>query len=225
MSFDSDFLQFFIELAPNNNKSWFDLNRKRYIHSVKIPFQTFIGEIIDRLSLIDPEFKLIEPKDCIFRINRDIRFSKDKSPYKLMTSALIRKGGKKSENINGIYLELGPEHIRIYAGVYEINPENLLRIRMHISNNLSEFKKLYTSDEFVNCFGTILGEKNKVLPPSLKTFASKETLLYNKQWYFYRQLEPGACLSKDFIEIIMETYKIAAPIQAFFQNGINSEID
>ena len=66
----------------------------------------------------DKAFDGLEAKDCIFRINRDIRFSKDKTPYKMMVSAVVAPKGKKSKAVNGVYFELGPEYLRVYGGVY-----------------------------------------------------------------------------------------------------------
>ena len=97
--FDTDYLEFFKELAGNNHKEWFDIHRKRYEQSVKIPMQVFVKDLILALKRIDKEIQ-IEPKDAIFRINRDIRFSKDKSPYKLQSSAIISKYGKKDKKCN-----------------------------------------------------------------------------------------------------------------------------
>ena len=96
--FEKDFIDFFKELAQNNNKEWFDSNRKRYESSIKKPFKEFISKLISEIQLHDSEV-LIEPKDAIFRINRDIRFSKDKTPYKLQTSAIVSAGGRKNREI------------------------------------------------------------------------------------------------------------------------------
>ena len=188
--FQKDFLDFFIELAPNNNKDWFDLNRKRYENSVKEPFKNFVNHIISKLAEIDPTFKELEAKDCIFRINRDIRFSKDKQPYKMQVSAIVSPLGKKSKAINGVYFELGPEHLRVYGGVYEIGKDDLLTVREGIAENIGEFQKTYNNPLFVKTFGELKGEKNKIIPKELKIAAEKEPLIYNKQWYFYSQFEP-----------------------------------
>jgi uncharacterized protein (TIGR02453 family) len=161
--FTEDFLNFFIELAPNNHKDWFDLNRKRYEESIKKPFYAFTQHVIDRIAQSDASFKDLLAKDCVFRINRDIRFSKDKSPYKLQYSAVIAPNGKKSKAVNGIYFEFGPEHLRVYGGIYEIEKEDLELMREGIANNLDEFQKIYNSKEFKSHFGKILGEKNKII--------------------------------------------------------------
>src|SRR5690606_4197407 len=92
--FTSDFIEFFKELAANNNKEWFDENRERYQKNVKIPFEKFVAALMAELKKDDPELTG-DPKKAIFRINRDIRFAKDKTPYKLNRSAAISKYGKK----------------------------------------------------------------------------------------------------------------------------------
>ena len=94
--FIPDFIEFFKELAANNNKDWFDINRKRYTDVIKEPFKKFVLDLIVEVGKVNPKIKDIEPKDCIFRINRDIRFSKDKTPYKMNVSALIAPGGKRT---------------------------------------------------------------------------------------------------------------------------------
>ena len=179
--FTEDFIQFFIELAPNNHKDWFDINRKRYEESIKKPFYAFTQHLIDKIAKKDSTFKDLLAKDCVFRINRDIRFSKDKSPYKLQYSAVIAPNGKKSKAVNGIYFEFGPEHLRVYGGIYEIEKEDLELMREGIANNLTEFKRIYNSKEFKSHFGKILGEKNKIIPAHLREAASEELLIFNKQ--------------------------------------------
>ncbi len=218
--FQKDLLDFFIELAPNNNKDWFDLNRKRYENSVKEPFKKFVNHIISKLAEIDPTFKELEAKDCIFRINRDIRFSKDKQPYKMQVSAVVSPLGKKSKAINGVYFELGPEHLRVYGGVYEIDKDDLLTVREGIAENIAEFQKTYNNPLFVKTFGELKGEKNKIIPKELKLAAEKEPLIFNKQWYFYTQFEPETILFDNLDETILNCYKAGRPVEEFFNKLI-----
>ncbi len=219
--FNKDFLQFFIDLAPNNNKDWFDLNRKRYENSVREPFRNFVQSVIDAIAADHPEFKGLEAKDCMFRINRDIRFSNDKTPYKMMMSAVVAPEGKKSKAINGVYFEFGPEHVRVYGGIYEIEKEDLQSIREGIANNLSKFRSTYTNKEFVDLYGEIRGEKNKLLPKELKEASAEEPLIFNKQWYFYTQFEPEVILNEDLKELILECYRIGQPVENFFNELIH----
>lgn len=213
--FSPDFLQFYMELAANNHKDWFDLNRKRYEQNVKVPFQKFTQHLISEIAKSDEAFKELEPKDCIFRINRDIRFSKDKTPYKLMSSAVVAAGGKKSRAINGIYFELGPEHVRAYGGIYEIDKNDLEAVREGIADNLSDFQKLVSDKKFLETFGAIRGEKNKILPAHLREAAEKEPLLFNKQWYFFAEFPAETALASNLDEILLNCYQLSKPLQDF----------
>lgn len=218
--FDPDFLQFFMDLAGNNNKDWFDLNRKRYESIVKDPFKNFVTHLIHKIAATEPEFKDVEASACIFRINRDIRFSNDKTPYKLNVSAVVAPEGKKSKAVNGVYFELGPEHMRVYGGVYEIDKEDLLTVREGIAADPDTFKKLYSDPKFKKVFGTILGDKNKVIPKELKNAAEKEPLLYNKQWYFYAEFPAETVLDSKLDQIILDCFEAGKPIEKFFNKLI-----
>ena len=218
--FKQDFLDFFIELAPNNNKVWFDLNRKRYEDNVREPFKEFVAHLIVKIAEKDKSFKELDAKDCIFRINRDIRFSKDKRPYKLMMSAVVAPEGKKSKAVNGIYFELGPEHVRAYGGIYEIDKDDLLTVREGIAKNPSKFTKLYTNRTFCDMYGEILGEKNKIIPKHLQDAAVKEPLIFNKQWYFYTEFVPETVLRDDLDTLILNCFEVGKPIEKFFNDLI-----
>ncbi|MEN9700633.1 MAG: hypothetical protein RLZZ301_1831 [Bacteroidota bacterium] len=218
--FSTEFLRFFQELAANNHKEWFDANRKRYEQHVKEPFKAFIQHLIDEIAKKEPQFKELKASDCIFRINRDIRFSKDKTPYKTMCSAVISPNGKKSSSIHGIYLELGPEHARAYGGIYEIDKEDLMSVREGIAAQLNTFKNLYSANEFSALFGSIHGEKNKKLDKSLQEAASIEPLLFNKQFYFYATFEPELVLSPSLDQQLLHCYEVGQPLERFFNQFI-----
>ena len=214
--FSPEFHQFFIDLAPNNNKDWFDSNRSRYEKFVKDPFKLFVQQLINAFAEVDPKFKEVEPKDCIFRINRDIRFSKDKTPYKIQMSAVISPGGRKSRALDGVYIELTPEHVRVYGGIYEVDRDDLMRIRLGIADNLKEFRGLIGDTLFIETFGELRGDKNKVLPKELKGIAADEPFLFNKQWYFFTEFEPEVILEDKLVDRVVDVYKTARPIENFF---------
>lgn len=220
--FSEEYLRFFIDLAPNNHKEWFDANRKRYEEHVKKPFHDFIKHLISRFQAIDSSFSELEPKDCIFRINRDVRFAKDKSPYKLMMSAVISPKGKKDTSINGVYFELTPEYLRVYGGIYEIEKDDLYEAREAIAKDLRGFEAAITDPTFVKVYGEIRGEKNKVLPKELKAAAEKQPLIYNKQWYFFTEFPPETILEERLDGIIMSCYEAGRPVEEFFQKRIGS---
>ena len=131
--FSPDFIQFFKDLRSNNEREWFHANKKRFETTVKKPFESFISDVIELLSVHDKHI-LITPKEAIFRIYRDTRFSKDKTPYKTHMSAVVSRGGRKDLTSPGVYLECNDEHFRIYSGVYMPNSKQLQRIREAIAS-------------------------------------------------------------------------------------------
>ena len=157
--FTEDYLNFFKDLAKNNNKEWFQSQRKRYEASVKKPLAIFVTDLISEVSKHE-EINLLA-KDCVSRINRDIRFSKDKTPYNLQMNAFVSKGGKKDKSIPGLYVRLGPEMLGIMGGSYGPEKHQLEAIRMDLMNNGDAFNKLISEQKFKSRFGVIQGEKMK----------------------------------------------------------------
>lgn len=217
--FSPDYNRFFMDMAPNNNKEWFDANRKRYEQSVKEPFEAFVAEVIRRVAKLDPKVA-ITPRDAIFRINRDVRFSRDKAPYKSRMSAVVAAGGRKDHSSGGIYFELGPENVAFYGGQYMPDKEQLQRIREHITAHLAQFKKLRTAKAFVDRFGEVQGEKNKVLPKEFKGAAAIEPLIANKQFYFMAELHPGMVTDPRLMDILMDHYKAMRPLNDFLASAL-----
>ncbi len=218
--FTSDYLLFFKELAPNNNKDWFDKNRKRYENSVREPFKVFVDALIDAISKEDTEVHITQ-KEAIFRINRDIRFAKDKTPYKLNNSAIISKTGRKDKSYPGIYIDFGPEKLGIYGGVFSPDTKQIEKIRNYISNNLSEFEKLISDKNFTKSFGEIKGTQAKRIPKQHKEIGEKQPLIYNKQWYYFVHLSPDIIEQDNVLETIVSYSKTASSLRDFFKKALN----
>ena len=217
--FTSDFIEFFRDLAANNHKEWFHENKKRYEKSVKNPFTDFLKDLIIEIQKHDKEL-IIEPKDCILRINRDIRFSKDKTPYNLHYTAFISKGGKKDKSIPGLFLRFSPEEIGIMAGCYGVSKEQLLGIRNTIQSDLKQFKKVYSNKDLVSKFGAIQGEEHKRIPKEFQTTYTKEPLIAKKQFYLVTKREPELLTSDNLINEIMEYWHTAKPLNDYLTNAI-----
>jgi len=139
--FDKNFIDFLKELPANNNSEWFNTNRKRYETEVKKPFEFFVTDLIHKMKAHFPVLDITH-KDAIFRINRDIRFSKDKSPYKIHVSAAVAPGGKKDLTNPGLYIQLSAEDVRLYSGLYELSNLDLEKIRVKIASETDRFLKI-----------------------------------------------------------------------------------
>ena len=216
--FTPDFLEFFKELAANNHKDWFDINRKRYANEVKEPFKKLVGDLINEIkSKHEPEL-LIEPKDAIFRINRDIRFAKDKTPYKTNLSALLSPRGRKNHAYSSFYFELGPERIAIFGGCYGPSSQELASMRQHLLSNYSRFDKLRKDKSFISHFPKgIEGEKQKRVPKEFKEWVEKDDVFLNKQFYYGAELDADIIPTGKLFQTLMKYYALAHPMMNFLR--------
>ena len=218
--FTNDFLRFLKALKKNNNREWFNDNKATYLKAVKEPFEVFIGDLIEAMSPYC-EGLAITPKDAIFRIYRDVRFSKDKSPYKVQVSAIVNPGGRKSMTMPGIYTEITPTHMRVYSGMYMLDSKQLKNLRSHIAHNLEAFEHLVTAKDFVKSFGEVRGEQNKIIPKEFRKDAEQQPLLYNKQFYYFAEWAPEVILEDKLVEKVVSTYLVARPLSEFLYEGIH----
>lgn len=219
--FTHDYLDFFKELAANNNKDWFDKNRKRYENEVREPFKLFVAELIGAIAKHDPELHL-EAKDAIFRINRDIRFSKDKTPYKLNNSAIISSEGRKNKNHPGIYIEFGPEKLAFYGGVYMPDTRQVKKIRTYFAQHEKELRAVLNEPGFKNTFGAIQGEKSKRLPKEFKDAAVRQALIWNKQWYYFCHLPAETVFDDQLLEKLLDLERKASGMKSFLNKALYS---
>jgi len=222
MYFNQDFIDFFKELAGNNHKDWFDDNRKRYHSSVKEPFEAFIEGLVSALQRVDKSITP-NPKDCIFRINRDIRFSKDKTPYKTDRSAVISPYGRKNKEYPGYYVRLSPETCFIGGGAYYLQKDNLLFVREKILMNSDKWHKLIAEKPFKKYFKEgVLGEKNKVMPKDLKGREVTSDYIFNKQFYYMSEHPKDIILREDLVEYCVERHAATFKIKNFMAEVFES---
>ncbi|MEM6965053.1 MAG: DUF2461 domain-containing protein [Bacteroidota bacterium] len=218
--FTKAYLQFFADLTQHNEREWFHANKKRYEEHVKNPFKNFVQLLIDQMQVIDPSI-IITPKDAIFRINRDIRFSKDKTPYKTNASAAISAGGRKDHSKPGIYIEMGSEQFGIYSGVYMPDKNQLQAIREAIAAEPDTFKKILKTKKFKDFWGKIQGERNKRIPKEFAEAAEDQPLIFNKQFYVVALFAADKILDPQLDKIVMDHYRAAKPLSDFFYEAIH----
>jgi uncharacterized protein (TIGR02453 family) len=176
--------------------------------------------MIYKIQEVD-ENLIITPKEAIFRIYRDIRFSKDKSPYKTHASAVIGNGGRKNISHPSIYFEVYSGGFTFYSGIYQMDAKQIFKVRSYILTNLKEFEKLQNQKDFKRYFGKIHGEQNKVLPGEFKEAVKIQPLLANKQFYYFTKLPPNKLLSNTLPETFMKFYFAAQPMNKFLINALS----
>ena len=147
-------IKFLKQLSRNNNKGWFDEHRSDY-DAAKADFAGFIQQVIDLHGRSDSSIRNIVAKDCLFRINRDVRFSKNKAPYKTNMGASINKSGKKAEHSAGYYFHFEPGASFVGGGIWMPPADTLRKIRQEIDYNLKEFTGILRNRSFKSVYGEL----------------------------------------------------------------------
>lgn len=223
MQIAKSYIKFFKELSVHNHKDWFDLNRQRYEEEVKVPFYLLVENVIQQLKEVNESFD--QPvKNAVFRINKDVRFSKDKSPYKLHMAASVSTTHKKDwNNPDGIYFQLSAEGLMIGGGLYMPDKEAIHLIREAMKENATKFKKIIETPGFKKNIGEIHGEKNKLIPPDFKIAAIENSLIYNKQFYFWKEYWGEKYVTMiNLDQFIVEHYLESLPFIKFLSNALKT---
>lgn len=156
-------IEFLVALKNHNDRDWFQNNKKKY-DLIKADMLEFLGRLIPEIARFDPEVAAIAPKDCLFRIFRDVRFSNDKSPYKTHIGAFISKSGRKG-NHPGYYLHIEPGQSFLAGGLYMPPPDMLKAVRNEIFFNTQEFKTIISHADFLKYFGKLDDFDKLTRPP------------------------------------------------------------
>ncbi len=218
--FTKEFLRFLEGLSVNNDREWFNEHRKTYEQEVKRPYERFVADVIERIKEHEPRLRMT-PREAIFRINRDTRFSKDKSPYKTHMGAVVGLGGKRGADKTGFYVHLAYDEAYVAGGAYEISPKAVERVRRAIARRPDEFASLLKDRRFKSTFGTIQGERHKRVPPEFRKVYEIQPLIANKQWYYMSDLGgPETALRKDLLDQVIRRYEAAKGVTRFLDEAL-----
>lgn len=214
------FLEFLYELSQNNNRAWFEVNKARFQKEVQRPFEQLVAEIIGEIRAFDLRFQM-DPKQATFRIYRDTRFSNDKTPYKTHMAAVFTNGGRQNLHDPGFYLHIEYGLLQLGGGAYFLEKEPLQKVRAKIMENPGAFRSLIEAPEFVDKYGEIKGEKNKILPTPFKQAAEIEPLVLNKQFYFMAELDSEQVLQRDFPKFVAKYFHAGLSLNHFLKDAIS----
>ena len=217
----SSTLQFLRSLKKNNNKPWFDKHRDQY-EAARTDVETFIQSVIDRFGKKAPTIKDLIAKNCLFRINRDVRFSKDKVPYKTNLGAYMARGGKKSI-YGGYYFHTEPGGAFIAGGLWMPMPENMKKVRQEIDYNLDEFKKIVEGKKFKTLFGGFNQGDGMVLskvPQGFEKDNPAAEYLKFKSWTVSHSLKDTDLTSKDLLKKTTDVFETLQPLVEFLNRAM-----
>jgi uncharacterized protein (TIGR02453 family) len=212
-------LNFVKLLKENNNREWFEANKNMYETAHK-EFEKFINGLIPIIKSFDKRIGTLTAKECMFRIYRDVRFSKDKSPYKPNFGAYIANGGRKS-TYAGYYVHFEDKGSFLAGGVYMPSPEMLKAVRKEIYFNTDEFKKIINNKNFKKIFGELIDDKLSRPPKDFPADFEEIDLLKYKSYTFLHYVNSKIITSESYTDYAANVFRHLQPFNAFINRGID----
>ena len=214
-------LKFLKDLKNNNNKPWFDDHRKQY-ETVRADFYTLVEKLIPAISKFDAPIGLLTVKECVFRINRDVRFSKDKAPYKSNMACYFNQGGKNGLGA-GYYLHVEPGKSFAAGGIWVPEPAILAGIRQEIDYNFTDWKKITENKSFKQKFTEgITSNDSLVRPPKGYDENNPAIEFLKMKSFIVRKPFADADLQhKDFVTEVAKTFNTMKPLIDFLNTALH----
>jgi uncharacterized protein (TIGR02453 family) len=206
---DKSTLEFLKNLSKNNNREWFNANKPLYEKGKKNILDVTLY-LISEIGKSDKSVQYVNPEECLFRIYKDVRFSKDKNPYKTNFGSFIIKGGRKTPGA-GYYLHIEPGKSFLVGGIYMPSAPHLLAIRSAIAKKPETFIKIINNYELKKLFGELCDETLKTAPKGFPKDHPAIQLLRYKHYYFMRNVSDKEILSDDFLKQAVKDYKVVSP--------------
>lgn len=208
-------LQFLNTLQKNNHREWFNDNKELYIHA-QADVLSFVENLIQNISLFDEEILKIEPKKALFRIYRDTRFSKDKTPYKNHFGVSLGMG--KGKKIAGYYLHIEPGKSFLAGGIYQPDSAILKELRQEISSNGKELLKILENQDFRNNFrGLSTEQKLQRVPSGFDKEDSMAEYLKLKQFVVLHPISDELLLMENASQKIAKIFETIKPLNDFIE--------
>ena len=212
--FPPEALQFFRGLAKNNNREWFLPRKQIFEEKVKEPMRQLVDALNVALHDFAPEYET-DPGKAIFRIYRDIRFSKDKKPYKEHIAATFHRRGAMGHGQGGYYVAISHKSVAVGGGIYAPDPPQLLAIRERIAERHEEFRRILAAKPVRKLFGNLQGEQLSRVPRGFATDHSAADLLRFKYFILYKELPPSLATSPKLYKEIVERFRVIVPFLQF----------
>lgn len=217
-------LQFIEDLKNNNNKEWFHENKKRY-ELFKKEYQATIAALLDKMKPLDSSLENLEVKNCTFRINRDIRFSKDKSPYK-SNMGMWFSTNKNSKNSPGYYLHYEKGSSFIAGGLYCPEADDLKKVRKEIAFFFEDLEKISANPTFKKEFGALDRDEANVLKKAPKDYDPSHPaieFLKLKSFTATQKIDDKLFTDPDFAEKIAQKLILLKPLNNFLNRALETE--
>jgi uncharacterized protein (TIGR02453 family) len=212
-------INYLSNLIENNNKEWFDANKKQYDGILK-DFKRVVGELTSQIVQFDPSLVPSKPETYIFRIYRDLRFSKDKIPYKTHFAAYICNGGKKSPKA-GYYLHIEPHKSFLAGGLYKPSAHLLHGLRQEVYYSAKEFLSIVENEDFKTKLDGLMEDKLIKMPKEYPMDHPTSEYLKYKSMIAMKKFSNDEILYPNFFENVLDVFKTLQPLNTFINKSID----
>ena len=209
----SEMIEFLSELRKNNDREWFTLHKQDY-EAIRNKCFSEINVLISEICKFESSLSGLDAKDCVFRIYRDLRFSKDKSPYKTHFGIVLARGGRKCKTV-AAYLHIEPGQCGLYGGVWMPDRDFLRALRQDITDNFEEFSAIVEERGFLDEFGKVQGETLKKVPAGFQEDCPGLEYVKMKQFLAIKPLKDNFFLSSDWQKNLVKSIKNLQPFLQF----------
>ena len=216
-------VKFIDDLAQNNSTEWMHANKKRY-EAYKKDYHSYIGMVLSEMKLLDPSLENLEVKKCTFRINRDIRFSKNKQPYK--TNIGLWFPTNSTKNAPGYYLHFEKGNSFVAGGVYCPETTELKKIRKEIEFFYDDLNEILTEKKFIEQYKALSVDENNKLKKATKDFDSNHPaieLLKFKSFTTAQKIDDKLFFQPDFSKIIAQKMIVLKPLNDYLNRALETE--
>jgi uncharacterized protein (TIGR02453 family) len=217
--FPPEGLKFFESLARNNRREWFQPRKHIYEQQVKAPMLELVSTLTAQMMRFAPDY-VAEPAQAIYRIYRDTRFSKDKTPYKTHIAAIFPRRGLEKHAGGGMYFSVSAKEIEVAGGVYMPGPETLLAIRTHLAEHHKEFRKIIRARKLRTLLGEMHGEQLSRIPKGFPCDHAAADLLRYKQWLVYAMLDPKLATTPKLLTAVRQRFEAMIPFLEFLNRPL-----
>lgn len=217
-------LQFLEDLKANNNRDWFLENKKRY-EAFKKDYHQMVADFLDAMKPLDPSLEMLEVKNCVFRINRDIRFSKDKSPYKAHLGVWLSSGAK-GKNRSGYYVHIEKGASFIAGGFYAPEAEDLKKVRKEIAFFYDDLEAILNEPNFKREFGDFSRNEKSVLKNPPRGYEKDHPaieLLKLKSFETVQKFDISEVSQKDFVSKMSKKLILLKPLNDFINRALTAD--
>jgi uncharacterized protein (TIGR02453 family) len=212
--FPAEGLAFFRQLKKNNTREWFQPRKHIFEEKLKAPMTGLVEQLNAAMAKFAPDH-VTDPAKAIYRIYRDTRFSKDKTPYKTHIAAIFRHRALEKHSSAGLYFGVSAESVEIAGGVYMPGPDQLRILRHLLAERYQEYGRITSAKTLAKLMGQVQGEQLTRVPKGFPATHPAEDLLRRKQWYFYVTLDGSIATTPKLFTELLKRFEVMTPFLDF----------